>query len=315
MIIVTGTKRSGTSLWMQILTAAGFQYIGRPFSKDWEQSIKPANPHGFFESQLRGGIYHKTNPHPKSGDYLPALDTQKIAVKIFVPGLIRTERAYIHRVVASIRHWKEYWSSIDRLNALEHAHHKTNPPPHLKLTPEELALLTQNPLHPVLEWWADNYQLIRDYSVRRYPFHCLAYELLLKEAQEHIPPILSWLQQDLPVDLAQLGGRPAHSSSPAIDVQKGVAAVVPSAQTQHRPELSHLSFPFDDAKKQLFDDLYDCFTKDCQLPSALIKALNRCDAVLQPEIKKHRLEHQIRIRKILVDKELHDHDLEHLKRH
>ena len=24
MIIVTGTKRSGTSMWMQILTAAGF---------------------------------------------------------------------------------------------------------------------------------------------------------------------------------------------------------------------------------------------------------------------------------------------------
>ena len=70
MIIVTGTKRSGTSMWMQILIAAGFPHIGEAFPMRWEQTIKAANPDGFFESHLRRGVFYKTNPHPKTGAYL-----------------------------------------------------------------------------------------------------------------------------------------------------------------------------------------------------------------------------------------------------
>ena len=57
MIIVTGTKRSGTSMWMQILVNGGFPYIGEAFPKDWGLVIKDANPEGFYESTLAGGIW------------------------------------------------------------------------------------------------------------------------------------------------------------------------------------------------------------------------------------------------------------------
>ena len=70
MIIVTGTKRSGTSMWMQLLTAAGFPPIGDAFPRNWETTLKDANPGGFWESELRRGIYYETNPDPKTGTYL-----------------------------------------------------------------------------------------------------------------------------------------------------------------------------------------------------------------------------------------------------
>ena len=52
MILVTGTKRSGTSMWMQILIAAGFTNFGSAFPANWGESIKEANSKGFFESKL-----------------------------------------------------------------------------------------------------------------------------------------------------------------------------------------------------------------------------------------------------------------------
>ena len=60
MLIVTGTKRSGTSMWMQILIAA---------PANWGNTIRDANPSGFYESLLRQGIYWRTNPHPRTGAY------------------------------------------------------------------------------------------------------------------------------------------------------------------------------------------------------------------------------------------------------
>ena len=53
MMIVTGTKRSGTSMWMQILIGAGYPIIGEAFPMRWEHTIKAANPEGFYESHLR----------------------------------------------------------------------------------------------------------------------------------------------------------------------------------------------------------------------------------------------------------------------
>ena len=56
MIIVTGTKRSGTSMWMQLLHAGGVQIVGEAFSRDWADTIRDANPNGFSESPYRRGI-------------------------------------------------------------------------------------------------------------------------------------------------------------------------------------------------------------------------------------------------------------------
>ena len=92
MVVVTGTKRSGTSLWMRMLIEAGLPSIGEAFPTVWGDSIRDANPHGFFESRLRRGIWFATNPDPRTGAYLHAGPTRLHAVKVFVPGVIRTER-------------------------------------------------------------------------------------------------------------------------------------------------------------------------------------------------------------------------------
>ena len=80
MILVTGTKRSGTSLWMQILINAGFPCIAKEFIGVWEDSIKSANPQGFFESKLRFGINYSNNPNPQNGVYLHPKPSAKYAV-------------------------------------------------------------------------------------------------------------------------------------------------------------------------------------------------------------------------------------------
>ncbi len=80
MIIVTGTKRSGTSMWMQILKAAGLRVLGEAFPRDWGETIRDANAQGFYESPLRHGIYYRTNPHPRTGAFLPPQDTKHMVV-------------------------------------------------------------------------------------------------------------------------------------------------------------------------------------------------------------------------------------------
>ena len=60
MFIVTGTKRSGTSMWMQILAAAGLEVIGERFPRHWGEHLSAANPDGFYESELI-----EPNPFPK----------------------------------------------------------------------------------------------------------------------------------------------------------------------------------------------------------------------------------------------------------
>ena len=118
MLLVTGTKRSGTSMWMQILKAAGVEILGDAFPRDWEDVIRDANPHGFFESQLREGIYFATNPSPTTGAYLRPEQTTDLAVKVFIPGVIKSDTAFIGKVLASMRNWREYGSSLRRLRSL-----------------------------------------------------------------------------------------------------------------------------------------------------------------------------------------------------
>lgn len=66
MVVVTGTWRSGTSLWMQVLQAAGLPVIGDRFPKRFA-ALRQANPAGFWESRLRTGIYYATNPDRETG--------------------------------------------------------------------------------------------------------------------------------------------------------------------------------------------------------------------------------------------------------
>jgi hypothetical protein len=198
MIIVTGTKRSGTSMWMQVLRGAGFPIIGTPFPGAWEQSIKAANPEGFFESPFRKGIYYATNPDPKTGAFLHPKAVQDHVVKVFVPGLIRSDMAYLRRVLATMRNWRSYGPSLKRLYDLEDHYMNTRPLRQGESEEQrgEIAkevVRRRGNLPPPIEWWLESYDLIRDVTTRKYPFHLVTYERLLADPEHEIQKALGWI--------------------------------------------------------------------------------------------------------------------------
>lgn len=196
MIVVTGCKRSGTSMWMQILEAAGFPPIGHAFPRDWgETSLREANPAGFYESLFRNGIHHGTNPIPGTPHYVPSAGTERHAVKIFAPGFVRTHRAFVGRVVVTMRPWRAYVRSRERLLALdEAARHERGR--------AERPKPARRPIDPALEWWMENVMVLRDVLMRRFEARWVAYEALLADPPRHLAPVLEWLGGEVAPALA-----------------------------------------------------------------------------------------------------------------
>jgi hypothetical protein len=156
VIVVTGTKRSGTSMWMQILQAGGLKPIGEQFPLDWGTRLRELNPQGFFESRLRSGINFTSNPDPETGYYLSPGDSEQSAVKVFVPGLICSDLAYLSRVIGTMRHWRAYSASRARLQAVDIGAE----------VPEDVRFAARYNLPAPLEWWVENYSLLRDAMTR-----------------------------------------------------------------------------------------------------------------------------------------------------
>jgi hypothetical protein len=190
MILVTGTKRSGTSLWMQILRAAGFPVIGDPFPARWGESIRDANLRGFYESRLRSGIFFATNPDPKTGQFVSPASSRRHVVKVFVPGLVRTDVAYLDRVVATVRHWSEYGPSLDRLHGMEDTYFSAQPDAERVM---ESVRRQRSTLPPEIEWFFENYEIVRDVSARKYPINVSTYDQLLADPEAVIDKVLPWL--------------------------------------------------------------------------------------------------------------------------
>lgn len=264
MIIVTGTKRSGTSMWMQILKAAGYPVLGEAFPGEWGTTIREANQEGFYESHLRRGIYYATNPHPQTGRYLRPDETERAVVKVFIPGLVRSDLAFIHKVVATMRHHREYAASVERLfqmerqgkRALRQARGKKS-----NADPEgEPALIP-----PLLEWWNENYALLRDALVRRYPLHMVSYARILEEPEPVLSQTLRWL-----------GGG---------DLKQAVACVRAQLQTQRAPEVPNAPTGLDATVEQVFEELYRRVTEFQPLDAAFIERLNHTQDVLEPVIR------------------------------
>lgn len=257
MIIVTGTKRSGTSMWMQILIAAGFPPFGEAFPRNWGDALREANPDGFFESILREGVYWRTNPHPKTGEYFFPEQVERHVVKVFIPGLQRTDRAYIGRVVATMRPWREYVASLDRLHAMEDEGRRAaghdGPPPRR--------------VAPALEWWQENFNLVRDIVTRRYPVHVQSYDGLLEDPEKVVGETLRWL---------------GHG-----DAAAGIAAVRPANRTQRAPEVDG---ELDPALVEVFDTLYDTVHRGRPITAALVAKLNETQAGLVPRLREQHRE-------------------------
>jgi hypothetical protein len=249
MIIVTGTKRSGTSMWMQILGAAGFPAFGEAFPRKWGETLREANPDGFFESVLRQGIYWRTNPHPRTGAYFFPEQVERHIVKVFIPGLVRTDRAFIGRVIATVREWREYESSMQRLHALEDRSRTAG----VERTPPVR-------MPPVLEWWHENFSLVRDIVTRRYPIHVQSYASLLADPAGVIREVASWLGDG--------------------DVQAAISAVKPENRTQTSPVSSSL----EPELAEVFDLFYRTLHERLPLNAAFIEMLNETNRVLAPRV-------------------------------
>jgi hypothetical protein len=257
MVIVTGTKRSGTSLWMQILIAAGIPHFGEAFPRDWETTLKEANKEGFYESMLRAGIYYATNPHPRTGAYFFPEQVEGHCVKVFIPGLVRTDRAYIGRVIASVREWREHEASLLRLYAMEDADRATAAASGGgDATPPER-------MPPALEWWAENFALMRDISIRRYPVHAQSYDGLLRDPERVIRDTLAWLGRG--------------------DANRALAVPKPTHRHFERPPSS--SVPTEAAA--VFDELYATIDQKRELSHSFLLALNACNERLLPLLEEN----------------------------
>ncbi len=266
MIVVTGTKRSGTSMWMQVLEAAGFPVIGERFPANWETAIGSANPRGFYESSLVAGIHHRTNPHPVTGDYLFPEHTRRHAVKVFAPGVVRSDVAFLDAVIMTIRPWREFAVSLRRLQRDT-----------ARASGLEDSRGGVDALHPALEWWADHFAVIRDVATRRYPFHIQSYESLLARPAQVLSRVCEWLD----------GG----------DVDAAVQAIDPglARACQADPEVEGIIAPPELApgSTMLFDELYDVLHRGEDLSPAFVDRLNALDEALRP----HFVEHEASVRR------------------
>lgn len=251
MIIVTGTKRSGTSLWMQVLIAAGFEHVGGAFPGVWQESIGEANPEGFYESMFRHGIYYRTNPHPKTGQFLFPSKSTQLLVKVFIPGLVRSDYAFLNRVVATLRPWREYCVSISALLAQEKAFFEerrarrgaeasADPAPEGETRP------------PALVWWAENYALLRDMATRRYPYFLCSHGKLLADPASVIEPALRFLGSG--------------------SLERAVEVVRPSLHRSR--DVQWTTDGLDPLDVEFFDELYETIHRREPLSAAMLKAAN-----------------------------------------
>jgi hypothetical protein len=253
MIFVSGTKRSGTSMWMQVLRAAGIPILGQAFPRGWgDAPLRDANPDGFYESILRNGIYFRTNPHPVTGQYFLPEQVAGYGVKVFVPGVIRSERAYIGWLVANVRAWRDYVASIERLYALERASRPADAPEPLRFP-------------AAYEWWTENFALVRDISLRGYRARLRTYEQVVEDPGGVVGDVLSWI---------------GHG-----DVAAAAAAVKPERRTQRGDAEAGIPDDVEPRHARVFDDLYGAIAARRPIDGALLRTLNATNQELLPRLQ------------------------------
>jgi len=250
MIIVTGTKRSGTSAVMQVLEAAGYPVIGSQFPANWGDTLRDANPGGCYESILRDGIQKGTNPHPETGSYLRPDQTRRYAVKVFVPGLLRTNPKFIDFIIGCVRRWQEVEASTWRLYMLEdeaRTLQDSNYTPPLRLP-------------PAYRWWIDNYALLRLLPKYRDKMGLMAYDRLVHDPKDATRRLISFLG-DGDWDAAQ-------------------KAVHAEYRTQHQTQ----SDTVEPEIAAVFDEIYDLVYRR-KFPLNYLRTLKTIDDKLTPRIQ------------------------------
>lgn len=233
MIVVSGTGRSGTSMWMQALAAAGLPTLGEIFPMDWEERFAEANPRGYFESTLTGGIHSRSNPSPITGTYLAPEQTRELVVKVFLQWIPTSQLVFLDAVLVSVREWRAYAASVDRAQRIfGHDPDVSCPEPHLK-------------------WWIEHWAAIEDAALRGYRCRFVSYEAVLADPERMVPGVLDWLEVRCDAEAAIDAIAPALCTQPA-----GITSAaprwdgVPTHWTDAFDELYahvHAGLPLDDA--------------------------------------------------------------------
>lgn len=255
MIVVTGTQRSGTSMWMQILVAAGFPFIGERFPLHWQDGLRASNPSGFYESRLRTGIYGDNDRDNRTGKPLDADALSRHAVKIFVPGLVRTDVRHLHRVIGSVRDFREHHESSLRMQRMECAAMQRRRPGELPMPRME----------PAYEWWAANYGLLTDARRRGYACKLVAYDTMVEHPDRTIRDALTWIG--------------------AGDPDSALAAVKP----EHRTQRESMTPPCIEPEiADAFDELYERVRQGRPFGRVVMSGIEAVNRTLMPRIVQDR---------------------------
>lgn len=241
-------------MWMQILKASGVPVVGDAFPLNWRRAIGDANPQGFFESQFREGIYHRTNPHPGSGAFLSPEAAAGQAVKVFPYGLVRSDLAYIEKVVVTLRSWRDYVPSVARLLSLEREYFDGQPALPALQQPEPRVP------HWVV-WWVETFQVFRDLATRRHKAAVQTYDSAVHDPGGVVLPVLKWL-----------GAPSPQAGLDAIDAALRGAPELPWPTEEPRPP-GHLAV--------LFDEIFETVnSREPLAPEALSKMNDAAAEVL-----------------------------------
>lgn len=166
MIIVTGSGRSGTSMWMQALVAAGLPFVGEAFPGQFARMFG-ANPRGFYESALRDlGL-------PNASEEL-VRQYAGHAIKMFIPAVRRTNAAHIERVICAVRRFDEFAGSMKRMRAMSGS-----------------PVGDADALPGI--WWRSNYGAVIDAWKRGYPFRAITYDAVTADPEKTVGETMAWL--------------------------------------------------------------------------------------------------------------------------
>lgn len=230
---------------MEILRAAGFPILGEAFPAEWGERIGELNPNGFWESSFRDGISWATNPDPTSGAYASPEQLRGIVGKIFCPGLLRTDLAFIERVVVTLRPWRAYVASARRLHEME-------------LGEKGAKILPFRPRDMALDWWASNFGVVRNAALRGYPTTWVGYQELIAQPERSVRRVLDFF---------------------GVEDAKGWEKVDPKQRHYVDPEVPEV----EPELAARLDDLYATLSTHGFVPEADVPRLNAAQAAISVE--------------------------------
>jgi hypothetical protein len=119
-----------------------------------------------------------------------------------------------------------------------------------------------------LEWWAENFALVRDIFIRRYAVHAQSYDGLLRDPERVVRETIAWLGRG-EAERALKAPKPEHRNFQRV-ASDGSGGSVPREAAE------------------VFDELYAAIDQRKELSKAFLLRLNETNERLAPEIDEHK---------------------------